>query len=335
MEYLKSDKQNNSIDLCKLIMTFAVVAIHTRPFVNCTNDIILKVYELAVGLAVPFFFLASGYLLAIKMDYPYGSKEDIFRVKRQLIKIVKMYLLWTFIYSPLAIYHFVSNEMSLLKSILLYIRGFLFVGEQYNSWPLWYLLSTIYALVVIMMILRLKKSSLSLIVSSIIFSAISIGCTILVNYEENLPIALNLLQRLIKYSILNGRIFKGMIYIPIRMLLAHKKIPRILNCGMFAAGGLGNYFINNSFVSGYFLIITSVALFGILESIKLKNGKIYLTLRNMGTVIYLIHMYVWTFYYKIIYGKKTYGLDSFAATALVSSIIAIIYLKIKRQRTVE
>lgn len=62
-------------------MAFAVVAIHTVLFEGCENDKFLCVYDNLVSLAVPFFFLASGYLLAIKMDYPYGSAKDLSRIK--------------------------------------------------------------------------------------------------------------------------------------------------------------------------------------------------------------------------------------------------------------
>lgn len=148
--------KKNSIDLVKFIMALAVVAIHTDPLINCFNRNILEIYNQIVNLAVPFFFLASGYLLAIRMTSNFSSNEDIQRVKYQLCKIIKMYLIWTVIYFPLAVYHYVSSKISLYGAILLYIRGFLFVGENYNSWPLWYLLSTIYAMIVIIMILKVR-----------------------------------------------------------------------------------------------------------------------------------------------------------------------------------
>jgi surface polysaccharide O-acyltransferase-like enzyme len=154
-------------------MAFAVIAIHTHPFENCENKNFLNGYNILVNLAVPFFFLASGYLLAVKMEYPYG--KDLTRLKEQLLKIIKMYLTWTLIYLPMAVYNFISSGTSFIKSVCLYIRGFVFIGQQYNSWQLWYLLSTIYALIIIGVILKLKQNSAILVGFSVIASIISIG----------------------------------------------------------------------------------------------------------------------------------------------------------------
>ena len=45
-----------SIDLFKLIMAYAVVAIHTNPLALCTIDLINDIYKTLVAFAVPFFF---------------------------------------------------------------------------------------------------------------------------------------------------------------------------------------------------------------------------------------------------------------------------------------
>jgi surface polysaccharide O-acyltransferase-like enzyme len=327
-----------SIDLFKFIMAFAVVAIHTEPFVACSNDNFLNEYDILVQLAVPFFFLASGYLLAIKMEYPCGSERDLIRLKGQLFKVIKMYLTWTLIYLPLAIYRYASSGTSFIKSVLLYIRRFIFVGEQYNSWPLWYLLSTIYALSVIGVALKCKRKPGVLIGISVVASVISIGFTTLVNYEGNLTFAISLFRKMIQVSVAGGRVFRGMIYIPVGMVLAHKKLPSTVNWAGFIAGFVLNCFIDNSIVSSYLLILTAVSLFGIVEGIELKDRKIYSKLRNMSTLIYLIHMYVWTFYYKIVYGGKTYGVDSFIATAVVSTIASLVYVIVrdnKKHKSIE
>lgn len=331
------DRQYNSIDLCKFIMAFAVVAIHTRPFADVKNVFFLNIYDIFVNLAVPFFFLASGYLLAVKMDYPYGSEGDLHRIKKQLRAILRMYLTWSLLYAPLAIYHFISTGTPVMKALFLYVRGFIFVGEQYNSWPLWYLLSTIYALFVIWFALKMKRAPIILAVISITAHLLSVGITELVNYQGDLPAIFGVAQKLIKGSITNGRILSGMVYIPIGMLLAHKQIPKQINWLVFMIGFVSNCYIDHSIVSRYLLIITAVSFFGIVEAVRLKDKAVFSYLRNMSTSIYLTHMYIWTFYYKIVYGGKTYGLDSFVITACVAAAIAaactVVEKKIRRQVT--
>lgn len=208
-------------------MAFAVVAIHTHPLENCTNSYLLTAYDLVVSMAVPFFFLSSGYLLAIKISWSYANNMDnTNKVLRQLKRIVQMYLIWTAAYFPLATYHFISSGTSPIKAALLYIRGLLFIGEQYNSWQLWYLLSTIYALLVILYILKKRNSPKHLVLLSITASIFSVGLSALVGYEGNMPFVLQTIKKLVSYSISNGRIISGMIYIPIGMLLARNQSKR-------------------------------------------------------------------------------------------------------------
>ena len=319
-----TDRHYNSIDLFKLIMAFMVVAIHTHPLENCTNSDLLKAYDLLAFMAVPYFFLASGYLLAIKMSWPCANNTDnANRLLKHTKRIIKMYLTWTAIYLPLAIYHFICSGTPPIKAILLYIRGLFFVGEQYNSWPLWYLLSTIYTLIVIYVLLYVKKKSTvpALILLSVFASVFSIGISHFVVYEGQMPAILQIVKKLICYSILNGRIFRGMIYIPIGMLLANRNTSFVVNLFVLFLGYVANDCTSNTIISSYALIVMAVALFGVVEKIKLRNNAIYPVMRNMSTVIYFTHMYIWTFYYTITYGKTTYGLDSFLVTSGIAVLL--------------
>lgn len=143
-----------SLDLCKFIMAFAVIAIHTDPLVDCSNAAMSRIGYLLLSMAVPFFFLTSGYLLACKLQYPLSNPDNFSKIRRYIIKILKMYLIWTLLYFPMALWHFIATGKTLQRAIQLYIQGFFFVGQQYNSWPLWYLLSTIYTLALLLLLLK-------------------------------------------------------------------------------------------------------------------------------------------------------------------------------------
>lgn len=86
---MKFNKQG--IDLFKFVMAICVIAIHTQPFVNRKGTIFLKIYNNFVNCAVPFFFMSSGYLLAVKMKWPFASQRDIKVLKFYLINIIKLY----------------------------------------------------------------------------------------------------------------------------------------------------------------------------------------------------------------------------------------------------
>lgn len=56
-------EQNYAIDVVKYIMEFCVIAIHTLPLKNVQNEVVTSFFDTFVSLAVPFFFLSSGYLV--------------------------------------------------------------------------------------------------------------------------------------------------------------------------------------------------------------------------------------------------------------------------------
>lgn len=200
------------------------------------------------------------------------------------------------------------------------------IGEQYNSWQLWYLLSTIYALLVIYFMFVTKKATKrNMIWLSIGSSIISIGLTQLVTYEGNIPSLLHVFQKLIMLSIYNGRIFHGLIYIPIGMLLVNKQIPSLIDGLMLIIGLTVSMWTVSTVVSNYLLILIAIALFEIIKSIRLNCSPLYLKLRSLSMTIYFVHMYIWSFYYKVVYGTKTYGMDSFLVTLIVSIVCYGVY----------
>lgn len=321
----------NSIDLFKFIMAFAVVAIHTDPLVSCSNVNIKDIYEIIVRLAVPFFFLASGFLLASKMRYPFHDDDAIIRVKKTRNRLVKLYLVWSLVYAPLAIYSYCASGDSVTKCIFSYVKDLLLIGEHYNSWPLWYLLSSIYALLVIQWLLCKKINVVYLFVFLLFVSGVICFLDYISVTDWQDCNGWVSVKKLVGLTILNGRIFLGWIYIPIGMYLFEKPIPIKISCCLFGLGCLLDYLNTNMFVDFYLRIMTAIGLFGIVASIHLRDSKQFEFYRGTSLYIYLIHMYVWSFYYKIVYGEKNFGLDSFIVTALVSLLLSAAYVFMKRR----
>ena len=213
--------QYNNIDLIKFIMAFAVVAIHTNPLVDCKNDIVQIVYNNIVNMAVPFFFLTTGFLLSERMSFS-NKASDISILGHYIGKILKMYFIWMVLYTPLTIYHVFDKNISLKKAMSTYLQGIFFTGEQYNAWPLWYLLSTVYTLCIVILLLKLNASKNSFLIVSIIFSVISIGISWIAGIESS-KYSVEIVQNMIAHTVYNGRIFRGMIFIPIGMCFNFKK----------------------------------------------------------------------------------------------------------------
>ena len=71
-----SSKQYNSIDLMKLIMALVVFAIHTEPLLRCENIVVLNLYKAISDVAVPFFFIASGFLVFDKVIFLPKNEQE-------------------------------------------------------------------------------------------------------------------------------------------------------------------------------------------------------------------------------------------------------------------
>ena len=325
------EKTYNSIDLCKIIMAICVVAIHTHPLENCSNKVILNIYESIVNCAVPFFFLASGYLLAIKLRCPYDSLENIEVIKKYLLKIVKMYVVWTIIYSPIGLWFYWQSGHNVIKCFLLYLRGFLLIGENYNSNILWYLLSTIYALIFVCMLLKIRVSLENTVKLGVVIILCGFGVDTLVAYESNMPAIMETFCLIIEKTIVNGRILRGFFFIPCGMLLAYRKQLVKGYREILVITFIGNCIVDNLFFSNILILICSVSFFSIVVQINLNDAKVFPIMRELSTVVYLIHLYVWMLYYTMIYGKSMYGMDCFIMTVLVSLVLGGGYIFVKEK----
>ena len=73
-------------------------------------------------------------------------------------------------------------------------------------------------------IVKLNASKNSFLIVSIIFSVISIGISWIAGIESS-KYSVEIVQNMIAHTVYNGRIFRGMIFIPIGMCFNFKKYP--------------------------------------------------------------------------------------------------------------
>ncbi len=177
-------------------MAIIVIAIHTNLF-NNTDEIVGALYTLILSCAVPYFFITSGFLM---------YKEENFENKLwlNLKKFIKLYVIWNIIYLPISIYDYVINSYSIGKAILYYVRGFLFIGEHFFSWPLWYLLGFIYALIVLIILKNLKLNDKKIFIITMITYIFAKVMEYLNANNLN-----NIFIKLFNYVFGNGRVFTG------------------------------------------------------------------------------------------------------------------------------
>lgn len=256
---------------------------------------------------------------------PFGSKDNVRIVRQSLIHFIKLYLLWTVIYLPLAIIYWNSTGLPLRTCISQYMRSFLFVGQQYNSWMLWYLLSTIYTLIVIMACLRQNRSRIHLLLVACISISLNIALNYLSAYTKALPPILNCVREVLLETIRNGRLLSGMFYIPVGMLLWNTETPPKFAFPLFFVLFILCCLSKRGIVRTPLSILSYIALFASAKGSRLPAHPVYPILRKVSTGMYFIHLYVWTIYYTLVYHQKTYGSDCFIAATLISASLSLLY----------
>lgn len=319
----------NSIDLFKFVMSLFVVAIHTNPMADMTPGIAANLLSDLLNLAVPFFFIESGFLLGQKLSSICTDEHSILEIRNYRNRILKMYLIWSAIYMPLAAAHYILQGDSFIRSVLLYINGLFFLGEHYNSWILWYLLSTVYSLIFIEILLRHKVKMNGILTIGFIILFISFGIDKL-SAMNNLSGIIEKIRLIVRYSIVNGRIFGGFFYIPLGIAMSNKDLKKykclsvfVFTCAFFILTH------SQGFINKLAVTASAAGLTGIVNNMNLPDSIVWNWLRKSSVIVYFIHLYVWTFFYISRYGRKTYGMEAFLVTAGVSIGISAAAVRLK------
>ncbi|MCQ2485978.1 MAG: acyltransferase [Clostridia bacterium] len=323
------------IDLIKFIMAVFVVCIHTFPWDAYSGNSFVEAFDVLTQTAVPFFFIASGYLLARKFDLPYASELNIKIVFNRMKKMVKMYLMWTAIYFPLAIYSYVKEGYSVPYCIVVTARKIIFRGENFNSWMLWYLLSSIYALLFVLVTMKLKSKPKYYLVSSAVFLIIAKIINCIAWNEIALPSCLGIIKTIISYTITDGRLISGLIYLPLGIYFFFNQ--KLINNAFYLAAPsfIVLLFVHNMILSTIFSIMLCIGIFSFSLRLNLKDRPVYRTLRLSSTTIYLTHMYVYSIFCFVLYHEIKAGISGFIFSVIVTVAVSVLYTIIKDKRTVK
>ncbi|MCR5666019.1 MAG: acyltransferase [Eubacterium sp.] len=297
----------NAIDLTKFICAFWVIVIHVEPFGPDPSGVssffsLLTEHYLA-RLAVPFFFITSGFLLFYKMSPDSFSMERPIRYAKRIFRI---YLIWSVIYIPLAVRKLLREEDgSPLKLLVIYLRNFIFKGSHTQ---LWYLPALIFAVLLVSVLLMLKIKPIAILVGSAIFYIIGLFGQSWFGFveplEEHVPGIWSVLEHIMSVIVTTrDGLFDGFFFVAAGMCFAfceiriEKKKAQIgLVISMillFVEAFLLEYFDIQKERNMYlFLMPASVLIFALIYRVNLKDKPIYKTLRVLSALIFYLHMWV-------------------------------------------
>ena len=223
------------VDVVKCVMAIFVVAIHTHPqsIIGSPSleNLILRAYQ----MAVPYFFVVSGFFLGNKI----WGQEPLQYVRRWLKHVFVLYTIWTVLYLPYTLYGFWIEQTKVTTAVIVFARNFLLVGENYMSWPLWYLLGMLVAGIIIYLFLRLGLGLKPIIGCAVLL--LLVGAWLDYNHDNDVmhPIV-QVYFRLFK-STRNG-LFQGFPYMVMGLMIA-KGMAIIRNCLLLLALGCSSFII--------------------------------------------------------------------------------------------
>lgn len=284
------------LDIVKLLMAFLVVEIHTRPLEAFAVP--EKIIEGIDVIAVPFFFIASAFLCfrgLSEKDFGDASSRASCRVRKTALKLLELYAIWTVLYLPITIFGDLLYGKSLLSCIVSFVHRSLLVGENFCSWPLWYLLAGAVAFALVYLCLRGGVASKLMIGISFVILLVGYLITCAAAWDSApsfVSVPVGIYEKLF-VNTRNG-FFEGFFYVAVGAVLGmrHERldsIPLGWLVGCFCFGIVGCIFVNAD-AHLPFCALAGISLF--MLSIRRHGSELgaHTGARNASTIIYLVHM---------------------------------------------
>ncbi|HEX9025911.1 MAG TPA: acyltransferase [Clostridium sp.] len=152
----KNSVHYGMINVLRLVFAIAVISIHTMAFKSINEDLWIATSMGIARLAVPFFFIVSGYFLYNRI----GSKKES---KSTLKRLLILYTSWVLI-EIITLFPMVLNSLG--APPILIIERLLFIGI---TGSLWYISSLIIAILIISPLLKKDQIILLLIIGFVLY----------------------------------------------------------------------------------------------------------------------------------------------------------------------
>jgi len=158
---VNTSKNYSGLDYFKVIAAIFVIAIHTGPLMSYSEFADFLLTSIVARLAVPFFFMVSGFLLFRKLH----NKPDqaMKALNTYISKILQIYIISILIYIPVNLYagHYADGI-----SVSVILSDIVFNGTFYH---LWYLPALILGVYVVYVLSRKLSIYVVLIVTGLLY----------------------------------------------------------------------------------------------------------------------------------------------------------------------
>lgn len=347
------------IDAAKLFMAILVVCIHVVPLGVTENDGVVfydghihtaaavnfLISHCLARIAVPFFFIASGFLLYRKMSI---QAFDGAVVKKYLKRIIKLYVLWSIIYLPVSFRATIAGSISFADALPGYIRNFFFTG---SSSQFWYLTGLVVAVSIVSVMLWAKIKPAHIVVAALILYAFGLLGQSYYGLIEPFLAESGLIEIIKKIGVVvvttrNG-LFDGFIFVALGMCFAYFNINMrtkraltmfLISMVLLLAEIILTHYTGIARAYDMYIMLVPAAFFcfGLFQSLQLRPRPIYLTMRNMSSMIFYLHLWVRFIIVRVYFHftdpQLTETWAEFALTLAITIILSYIIIKLSERK---
>lgn len=308
----------NSIDYMKLMCAFLVVAIHTHPFQDINYLLYYGFSEVLVRIAVPFFFVSSGYFYA-------KSKCNF---KKYINRLVITYISWSFIYLLLQIYNSINMNGNMVTTLKSFIVEFFIYGSYYH---LWYMIALIICVTITTIFYKIKKLRL-LYISSLILYIIGVIGGSYYKLGLQIPILSNLYEfslyiQIRRYLLMGLPFFMlGYCAQSLKGIFKNINITTVVTIVLFVFEiVIVNMFeLKKDIIITFFLYPLVLQIFILCLKYPIKNISFTIDIGKLSSFIYFVHPLV-IFIISRFWLRETLV---YFITCIISTLIALIFIKI-------
>lgn len=330
-----SKRENASVDFFKLFCSILIVALHIITYNSIKNPVAFGIAEMICRIAVPFFFVASGYFAA-------EIFSDMKRIYKYIWRLVTLYILYVILNLPIIIPTYINIQ----HGLLFFIKDFFFVGFH----QLWYFIGLIQAILMLSILIKYFKINTLLCVSIILYVMGMIG-NIFPNELMTLPgIGLVIKIYFFVFSTTRNGIFMGFLFVLVgycikkEVIFSKEKFKFkycIIACLFFMLETVfywkfsqsRNIDIHLDMTISLVPVIITMSILVFYAKIDCRiNAKI---LRNISTLIFAFHLEIMYFIKNISHFlgyKEVNVLILFCLTTLCSIILSILIIALSEKR---
>ncbi|MEF9967171.1 MAG: acyltransferase [Longicatena sp.] len=294
-------KKYYAIDIAKFMSAFFVICIHTGPLLDISREANFVLVQILSRIAVPLFFIISGFLFFQKIDLHrvWNDYDNIVILKHYLFRLFKIYCIWTILYLPFTYLLWQAGDGITMTSILHYVRDFFLTGSFYHLWFLPALMLSVSLTYFLVAKLNVKKAFWI----ALLLYIIGMFGNVYPNLVENIPVVNTVFKAYLSlFSTTRNGIFFGPVFVAMGAIFAIRKnyiqnyvimiafvislVLLFVECFLLRNAGL-----MRDLTSMYSMLVPCVAcLFLLLTRIHLQPREVYKSMRVMSLLIYVSHI---------------------------------------------